>query len=65
MYHANAALTPRHRPKVARLYRGAKCTSVQVALHKCGHMLKHILKRMSCHTASTVGAQMYPHAADI
>lgn len=39
MYHANAALTPRHRLKVARLYRGAKYTTVQVALYKCGHML--------------------------
>lgn len=38
MYHANAALTPRHRLKVARLYRGAKYTTAQVALYS-GHML--------------------------
>lgn len=43
MYHANAALTPRHRLKVARLYLGDTYTTVQVALHKCGHMRKHML----------------------
>ena len=30
MYHANAALTPRHRLKVARLYLGDTYTTVQV-----------------------------------
>ena len=43
MYHANAALTPRHRLKVARLYLGDTYTTVQVALHKCDHMRKHML----------------------
>ena len=39
MYHANAALTPRHRLKVARLYLGAKYTTAQVALRKAEHTL--------------------------
>ena len=41
---------------------------MQLTLHTTRHMLKrmpcHMLRHMGRHTAGTVGAQIYPHAAD-